>query len=77
MYELTLDIRRLEEGPYLGTSPDLPGLLVQAATPEEVIDLAPDVARALIAVMLETGQMLPAGRRRLDVPTRVPIVVLA
>ncbi len=77
MYELTLDIRRLEEGPYLGTSPDLPGLLVQAATPEEVIDLAPDVARALIAVMLETGQMLPAGLRRLDVPTRVPIVVLA
>jgi len=59
MYQITLEIQRLEEGPYLGTSPDLPGLIVQGATPEEVVDLAPDVARELIEVMIETGQSLP------------------
>jgi predicted RNase H-like HicB family nuclease len=50
VYQITLD---------LGTSPDLPGLVVQAATAEEVVDLAPVIARELIAVMIETGQPLP------------------
>ena len=58
MYQITLEIERLPEGPYLGTSPELPGLIVQADTPEEVIALAPDVAHDLIAVMLETGEAL-------------------
>lgn len=53
-YNITLDIEHLPEGPYLGTSPDLPGLIVQAETPEEVIRLAPDIARDLIEVMRET-----------------------
>lgn len=46
----------------MATSPDLPGLIVQADTPEEVIRLAPDIARDLIEVMQETGQPLPASR---------------
>ena len=32
-FQITLDIEQLEEGPYLGTSPDLPGLIVQADSP--------------------------------------------
>jgi predicted RNase H-like HicB family nuclease len=59
-FQITLDIEQLEEGPYLGTSPNLPGLIVQADSPEKVIALAPDIARDLIEVMLETGQPLPA-----------------
>ncbi len=59
-YQITLDIERLPEGPYLGTSPDLPGLIVQAESPERVIALAPDIAHDLIEVMLETGQPLSA-----------------
>jgi len=58
-FQITLDIEQLEEGPYLGTSPNLPGLIVQADSPEKVIALAPDIARDLIEVMLETGQPLP------------------
>ena len=58
-YSVTLEIERLPEGPYLGTSPDLPGLIVQADSPEGVILLAPDIARDLIEVMQETGQPLP------------------
>ena len=77
MYQITLEIRRLDEGPYLGTSPELPGLIVQGASPEEVVELAPDIARELIAVMLETGQPLPPGLHPLTIPTRIPLVVLA
>ena len=77
MYQITLEIQKLEEGPYLGTSPELPGLIVQGASPEEVVELAPDIARELIEVMLETGEALPAGLRPLASTTRVPLVVPA
>ena len=77
MYQITLEIQRLEEGPYLGTSPDLPGLIVQGATPEEVVDLAPDIARELIEVMIETGEPLPPNLQPLEAPLRIPIVVPA
>ena len=58
-YAITLEIERLPEGPYLGTSPDLPGLIIQADTAEEIIRLAPDVARDLIEVMVETARSQP------------------
>lgn len=65
MYKITLEINQLPEGPYLGTSPDLPGLVVQGDSVQAVLRLAPDVAHDLIAVMLETGQPLPS-KHRLD-----------
>jgi predicted RNase H-like HicB family nuclease len=74
-YSVTLEIERLPEGPYLGTSPDLPGLIVQADSPEEVILLAPDIARDLIEVMHETGQPLPEKLTPLQTPVRVSVVV--
>jgi predicted RNase H-like HicB family nuclease len=77
VYRITLEIQKLEEGPYLGTSPDLPGLIVQGASPEEVVELAPDIARELIEVMLETGEPLPPGLRLLPTQTRISIVVPA
>jgi len=67
----------LPEGPYLGTSPDLPGLIVQAETAEEVIRLAPDIAADLIQVMQEMGQPLPTQLVALFTPLRVPIAVPA
>ena len=67
----------MPEGPYLGTSPDLPGLIVQADTPEEVIRLAPGIARDLIEVMQETGQPLPAKLQPLNTPLRVSVMVPA
>ena len=76
-YKITLEIEHLPEGPYLGTSPDLPGLIVQAETAEEVIRLAPDIATDLIQVMQETGQPLPTQLVVLHAPLRVPIAVPA
>jgi predicted RNase H-like HicB family nuclease len=77
MYQITLEIRKLAEGPYLGTSPELPGLIVQAASPEEVVALAPEVARDLIEVMTETGQVLPPSLRPETGSLRVSILVPA
>ena len=77
MYQITLEIEQLEEGPYLGTSPDLPGLIVQAVTPDEVIALAPEIARDLISVMLETGQPLPEHLQPLRAPLHLSLLVPA
>ena len=77
MYQITLEICKLAEGPYLGTSPELPGLIVQAASPEEVVALAPEVARDLIEVMTETGQVLPPSLRPETGSLRVSILVPA
>jgi predicted RNase H-like HicB family nuclease len=60
-YRITLDIEHLPEGPYLGTSPDLPGLIVQADTAEDVIRLAPEIAHDLIEVMQEVGHAPDSG----------------
>jgi predicted RNase H-like HicB family nuclease len=77
VYQITLEIQKLAEGPYLGTSPDLPGLIVQGASPEEVVELAPDIARELIEVMIETGEPMPPALRRLPIPARISLVVPA
>jgi len=74
-FGITFTIERLEEGPYLGTSPDLPGLIVQADTPEEVLALAPGIAHDLIAVMREIGQPLPRQLRAIPTPRRVALMV--
>jgi len=76
-YQITLKVERLAEGPYLGTSPDLPGLIVQAQSAEEIIALAPDIARDLIEVMQENGQTLPKRLRPLAESFRISLPVAA
>ncbi|MFL6231648.1 MAG: type II toxin-antitoxin system HicB family antitoxin [Thermoanaerobaculia bacterium] len=71
MYKITLEIEPLPEGLYLGTSPDLPGLVVQAESVQEVLRLAPDVAHDLIAVMVETHQPLPPGVETVTAPSMI------
>jgi len=77
MYKINLEIERLPEGSYLGTSPDLPGLVVQGDSVQEILSLAPDVAHDLIAVMVETEQRLPPGVETVTVPSRVSVLVPA
>jgi predicted RNase H-like HicB family nuclease len=64
MYKLTLEIEHLPEGPYLGTGPELPGLVVQADRVREVLRLAPALAHDLIEVMIETGELGDASPDR-------------
>jgi predicted RNase H-like HicB family nuclease len=61
-YELRIEIEELDDGSdykYMGTSPDLPNLIVVGDSIEEVLALAPGVAQALIETMREHGQPLP------------------
>lgn len=53
----------------------MPGLIVQADTPEEVLALAPGIAHDLIAVMREIGQPLPCQLRAIPTPHRVALMV--
>jgi predicted RNase H-like HicB family nuclease len=77
MYRINLVIEKLPEGKYLGTSPDIPGLIVQADTPEEVLRLAPEIARDLIIVMAETNQPLPDKIELATSLSSIPVFVPA
>jgi predicted RNase H-like HicB family nuclease len=54
-YRLPLVIEKVEDGSYLATSPQLEGFLVLADTIEELLALAPGIARSLIDAMREKG----------------------
>jgi predicted RNase H-like HicB family nuclease len=57
---LNLHIEPLEEGGYVATSDQLPGLVAQGETVEETLDIARDVARMLLESYLEHGDPVPA-----------------
>lgn len=58
---INLDIERLPEGYFLATSVDVPGLVAQAKTFEEVIAIAEDVAKTLLRTQKKTAK-LPTQR---------------
>jgi predicted RNase H-like HicB family nuclease len=64
--EIVLNVRleALEEGGFLATSSDLPGLVVQGRTRAETLELAQANARILIEVYLSEKLPLPAVLRR-------------
>jgi len=74
-YRLPIEINSLEEGGYLATSPTLPGFLVQAKTVEEVLQLAPGVAQALIEAMREKGVPLPQALQSVEPPFHAELLV--
>jgi len=75
-YRLPLTIARVEDGSYLGTSPALDRLLVQADTPQEVIALAPGIAKALIEAMLEKGIKPSLAVEKLRFPFDTQVLVI-
>ncbi|MCK9460405.1 MAG: type II toxin-antitoxin system HicB family antitoxin [Proteobacteria bacterium] len=54
-----LEIEELDEGGFVATSPDVPGLVAQGRTLGETIDIAKDVARKIAESCLEHGDPLP------------------
>jgi antitoxin HicB len=61
---LKLHLEALDEGGYVATSIDLPGLVAQGRTVSETVEIAHDVARKLIESYEEHGDPLPSGIRR-------------
>ena len=75
---LSLHVEVLDEGGFLATSDDLPGLLAQGRTIAETIEIAQDVARRLIESYIEHGDELPSSlasvrRPELNFTIAVPV----
>ena len=68
-YRLHLQIKRVENGQYLATSDDLPGLVAQGRTVAEAVEITRDVARKLIESYREHGDLLPKDLRAMNTET--------
>jgi predicted RNase H-like HicB family nuclease len=56
---IRLHIEPLDEGGFVATSPDVPGLVAQGRTVVETAEIARDVARKIAESCLEHGDPLP------------------
>lgn len=56
---IRLHVAPLEEGGYLGTSPDVPGLVAQGRSIIEVVEIAQHVARVILESCLAYGDPVP------------------
>ena len=65
-YKIHLVIETVENGQFLATSTDLPGLVAQGRTVAEATDIARDVAKKLIESRLQHGDPLPSGLKRME-----------
>ena len=61
MSEVTigLHVERLEEGGYVATSLDVPGLVAQGRTLTETVEIAQGLARKLLESCIEHGDPIP------------------
>jgi predicted RNase H-like HicB family nuclease len=55
---INVHIEKLPEGYYLATSDALPGLIAQAPTLSETLDIAEDVAKQILAAMAERNEQI-------------------
>ena len=60
---LELQVEPLNEGGYVATSRDFPGLVAQGRTLAETLEIAQDVARKLVESHIDHGDPLPARVR--------------
>jgi len=77
---IRLHIEPLEEGGYVATSPDVPGLVAEGRSVVEAAEIAQRLARAIVESCLEHGDPVPpalsgvaSGNGRLDLLVPVGI----
>lgn len=73
---IRLQIEKLPEGVYLATSDDVQGLVAQAETLRELLDVVPQLVSMLDEMRAEEGMGEPSGT---PIPTRfeLPFVLAA
>jgi antitoxin HicB len=74
-FALRMQVVQVENGQYLATSNDLPGLVAQGRTVEEALEIAADVARRLLDSYREQGDPVPATLRTLGPAFEVDLPV--
>jgi predicted RNase H-like HicB family nuclease len=80
VYDLQITVEEISDGGdyrYVASSPDLPNLIVAGDSISDVLANAPQVARALIASMLDAGDPLPERLRAIRVLPFVSHVMVA
>jgi antitoxin HicB len=75
---MRLHVEPLEEGGFVGTSPDVPGLLAEGRTIGECAEIARELARTIAESCIAHGDPLPpifqrtaAGSMELTLPVQV------
>ena len=71
-------VESLENGRYLGTSPDVPGLVAEGRSVAEAVEIAQGLARKIVESCLENGDPLPPifrNKQRTAQEFRVPVAV--
>jgi len=56
---IRLHVEKLDEGGFVATSPDVPGLVAEGRTVSEAVDIARDIARKIAESCLDHGDPLP------------------
>jgi predicted RNase H-like HicB family nuclease len=56
---IRLHVEPLEEGGFLATSPDVPGLIAEGRSVTEAVEIAQSVARKIAESCIEHGDPLP------------------
>lgn len=56
---IRLHIEALEEGGYLATSPDVPGLVAEGRSVTEAVEIAQGLTRKIVESCIEHGDPLP------------------
>lgn len=62
---IRLHIEPLEEGGYLATSPDVPGLVAEGRSIVEAVEIAQGLARKIAESCLEHGDPVPPALSRI------------
>ena len=75
-FRLPLEIEQMEDGSFMATSPALEGFLVLADTVEEVISLAPSIAKSLIEAMQDRGIAPAVDIEELNFPVKLEVLVV-
>jgi predicted RNase H-like HicB family nuclease len=71
-------VERLKDGRYLGTSPDVSGLVAEGRSVAEAVEIAQGLARKIVESCLEHGDPVPPifrNKHRPNQEFRVPVSV--
>jgi antitoxin HicB len=76
---IRLHVERLDEGGFIATSPDVPGLVAEGRTITEATEIAQGLARKIVESCLEHGDPIPTALAPIatkgSVDLRVPVGV--
>jgi len=73
---IRLHVEPLEEGGYVATSPDIPGLVAEGRSITEVVEIAQDIARKILECCIEYGDPIPpALAKYIDNPAGIDLLV--